>query len=392
VRVKGTLRDDAHGRRAFEFELDRSGDDADEVGDAMQRSFEAPEDSLGQSDLAPTDWTEFVYEADGALDTEDLESGFPFDALPYILVFDAKVEKIEIELPERRAAYARAESEALGTDLSLSVIEGIDTVSRFATHEENGIHAAIPVGERPDGSYEITAPGEVPRFFKFLPLVNTSNIGLPAVFHSRSFSTTENRDGLQFGTSGLQSDFNKRLLVKASNCILKLAQKCAEAEFEELHRLLDVRAVSNSPAWLEDRPRYGEWQRAMIRGLSAIPPVELNNGETAAAAATDFPLGDETMGWEDVYDAGSDLALERSVDDSIAEECSEIAQGWIELLGDDDDMIEACVLTPSRLIERVKEAESLRELGALLELEPAETVGWMNTVISSRRWTKGTGE
>jgi hypothetical protein len=93
---------------------------------------------------------------------------------------------------------------------------------------------------------------------------------------------------LQFGTSGLQSDFNKRLLVKASNCFLKLAQKCAEAAFEGLHRLLDVRAVSDFPAWLEDRPRYGEWQRTMIRGLAAIPLVELNNGETLAAAWADF--------------------------------------------------------------------------------------------------------
>jgi hypothetical protein len=39
VRVKGTLREEKHGRRAFEFELDRSGDDPDQVGDAMQRSF-----------------------------------------------------------------------------------------------------------------------------------------------------------------------------------------------------------------------------------------------------------------------------------------------------------------------------------------------------------------
>ena len=34
---------------------------------------------------------------------------------------------------------------------------------------------------------------------------------------------------------------------------------------EALQRLLDVRATSEPPAWLEDRPRYGEWQRAMIR-------------------------------------------------------------------------------------------------------------------------------
>ena len=383
VRVKGTLRDEEHGRRAFEFELDRLGDDADQVGDAMQRSFDALEESLGRRGHPPADWTEFVYEGDGVLDTEELESDFPFDALPYILIFDPRVEKIEIELTERHAAYVRAESEELDTGIHLAVIEGIDAVSRFATHEDSGIHAAVPLVERPDGSYEVIAPGDVPRFFKFLPLVNTSNIGLPAVFHSRTFSTTENRDGLQFRTSGLQSDFNKRLLMKASNCFQKLAQACAEGGLHELHRLVDIRAVSDFPAWLEDRSRYEEWQRAMIHGLSAIPLVKLNIEEVAAAAETDFPLGDATMTWKDVYEAGSDLAPERSPDPSIAEDCSAIAKGWTEILGGDDDLVQSCVLTPSRLIERVKETGSLKELGALLELEPAETIDWLNGLIAS---------
>jgi hypothetical protein len=52
----------------------------------------------------------------------------------------------------------------------------------------------IPVGERPNGSYGLLLPGNVPRFFKFLPLVNSTNVGVPAVFHSSSFSTVENRD------------------------------------------------------------------------------------------------------------------------------------------------------------------------------------------------------
>jgi hypothetical protein len=39
--------------------------------------------------------------------------------LPYILVFDAKVEKIDIQLSKRRAAYVRAESEELDTGVRL---------------------------------------------------------------------------------------------------------------------------------------------------------------------------------------------------------------------------------------------------------------------------------
>lgn len=382
VRVRGTLHDKEHGRRAFEFGLDRSGEDDGQVGEAMQRSFEALEDSLARTDLVPTNWTEFVYEGAGALDMEELESDFPFDALPYILIFDEKVEKIEIQLPKRRAAYARADSEELET-VRLTVIEGIGSAHRFATFEENEITVAVPIAERPDGSFEILPPGAVPKFFKFLPLVNTSNIGLPAVFHSHLFSPTENRDGLNFVASGVQSDVNKRLLKKASNCFLALARNCSAAGFHELQGLLDMRAVSEYPPWLADRQWYEDFQRSMIRNLSAIPLVKLSTGEILATSNVDLPFGDKTMASEDVYRYGLQLFPTRIPDASIAEDCSAIAEEWTEILGENDDLIQSCVLTPSRLIEKVKETGSLQGLGALLELERPETVDWLNSLFES---------
>jgi hypothetical protein len=38
-------------------------------------------------------------------------------------------------------------------------------------YEEDDIWAAVPVSEREDGGYELWLPGDVPRFYKFLPLV-----------------------------------------------------------------------------------------------------------------------------------------------------------------------------------------------------------------------------
>ena len=311
VRVKGTLRDDDDIRKAFEFELDRSGDDAEQVGDAMQRSFKALERSLARSGVASTDWTEYVYQSDGTLDAEELEAEFPFEAIPYILVFDENVETIELRLRERRATYMRAGREELDAGGCLTVIEGIGSADHFVVHQENDIHAAVPVAERPDGSYEVLPPGDVPRFFKFLPLVNTADVGLPAVFHSPLFSTTENRDGLVFGASGPQSDVNKRLLTRVGSCFLKLAQNCAGEGLDDLHLLLDVRAVSDFPAWLEDRSRYAEWQRSIIRGLAALPLVRRETEEVAPVSEVDLPLGDETMTWQSVYELGSRLAADR---------------------------------------------------------------------------------
>jgi hypothetical protein len=383
VRVKGTLFDEENGRRGFEFDLDRSGADADQVGEAMQRSFRALEISLARSGVIPTEWTEFFYQADEASDWEELESDFPFDAIPYILIFDDKVTKIELRLPQHEAAFERAGSGELENGGRLTTIEGLESAAHFITHEANGITAAVPIVARPDGSFEILPPGAVPKFFKFLPLVNTSNIGLPAVFHSRLFSPTENRDGLNFVASGVQSDLNKRLLKKASNCFFALARNCSAAGFHELQGLLDVRAVPEYPPWLTDRQWYEDFQRAMIRSLSAIPLVKLSTGEIAAMSSVDLPFGDKTMTSKDVYRYGLQLFPTRIPDASIAEDCSAIAEEWTEILGENDALIQSCVLTPSRLIEKVKQTESLQGLGALLEFEQPETVDWLNSLFES---------
>ncbi|MEJ1937845.1 hypothetical protein WDZ92_47240, partial [Nostoc sp. NIES-2111] len=252
VLVKGTLRDDDGVRKGFEFELDRAGEDDDEIGTAMQRSLDALIEVLDQKRSKPTDWTEYVYQADGALNIDELETDFPFDAIPYILVFDENVDAIELRLQDKRYSYTRAGSEELEGGGYVTVIEGIDSADRFVVHEEDGIWAAVPVSEREDGGYELRLPGDVPRLFKFLPLVNSVNLGLPAVFHSPVFSTTETRDGLLFAASGPQSAINKGLLGKIAKCFLQLARNCAAEDFDDLHLLLDVSEVSELPAWLED--------------------------------------------------------------------------------------------------------------------------------------------
>jgi hypothetical protein len=285
VRVKGTLRDDDGVRKGFEFELDRSGDEADEIGAAMQRSLKALVDSLENSRFKPTDWTEYVYQTDGSLDAEELETDFPFDAIPYILVFDENVDGIELRIQEKRFTYTRAGSQELDAGGYVAVIEGIDSTDRFAVYEEDDIWAAVPVSERDDGGYELWLPGDVPRLYKFLPLVNSITLGLPAVFHCPVFSTTENRDGLVFAGSGPQSDVNKGLLTKAAKCFLQLARNCAEEGFADPHLLLNVSEASDFPAWLEDRSWYADWQCSLIRELATIPLVPMENGEPERAVS-----------------------------------------------------------------------------------------------------------
>jgi hypothetical protein len=126
----------------------------------MQRSLGALKRSLARSGIAPTDWTEYVYKTDETVDAKKLESEFPFEAIPYILVFDENVETIELRLWEKHVLYERAATKELDKGSRLTVIEGGETANRFIVHEENDIQAAVPVLEREDGSYELLLPTE----------------------------------------------------------------------------------------------------------------------------------------------------------------------------------------------------------------------------------------
>jgi len=120
-----------------------------------------------------------------------------------------------------------------------------------------------------------------------------------------------------------------------------------------------------------------------VRGLSAIALVLLENGLTRPASEVDLPLGDERMTWQDVHRLGAALDADRVPLMAIAEDCSIIAAKWTNLLADDDALTERCVLTPTRVIDEVKEVGSLQALSELLELDLEKTIGWLNGLISA---------
>ncbi len=271
---------------------------------------------------------------------------------------------------KERATYVRAGSEELDAGGCLTVIEGSGSADHFVVHQENDIHAAVPVAERPDGSYELLLPGDVPRLFKFLPLVNSADVGLPAVFHSPLFSTTENRDGLVFaGQRPAKRCQQGTPDQEPRKCFLRLARNCAKEGLDDLYLLLNVSEVSDFPAWLEDRSWYADWQRSMIRELAGIPLVRMENEETAPVSDADLPLGDDDHDMAERLSAWVQLAADWVPLEAVAEGCSAIAEEWTGLLGDDDPLIKSCVLTPGAADRKGERDREPGKSWCTLELE-----------------------
>ena len=233
VRVRGTLVEETGEPLGFEFALDRSGDNATEVGDAMEKSVNAFEESLSDHRIAPSEWTEYVYETAVEIDLLDANrtTRFQLDAIPYVLAFDENIATIDVDLPQMRSTFKREASETLSSEARITVVRRGEDVVRLALIRGEDISVAAPIRLGSDGTYEILEIGAVPNLFVFLPLVSSSEIGLPAAFHSRSFEPVDERDGVHLEPGGgPKSESNKRILGSAGHLLVKLAQSCSATQ------------------------------------------------------------------------------------------------------------------------------------------------------------------
>jgi hypothetical protein len=145
--------------------------------------------------VIPTERTKFFYQADQASDWEELESDFPFDAIPYILIFDDKVTKIELRLPQHEAAYARAGSEELENGGRLTTIKGLESAAHFLPYEKNGITAAVPIAERRMEAlrYCLRVRCDTFRSLEFAPATTVLTAGFPCGINIRTAVIRETR-------------------------------------------------------------------------------------------------------------------------------------------------------------------------------------------------------
>ncbi len=350
--------------------------------------MEAFERSLSAQDTAPSEWTEFIYDltSAAAIQGSQLQTDFQLDAIPYLLAFDRTIESIEVELSvEHRERFQRESEENLSTNVSIVTVRQGSSHVRLAMCHSNEASVAVPITHSETGTRAIVSvPRTTPNLFVYLPLVQSFGLGLPVVIHDRRFQTTEERDGLEFGADGGErAELNKSLLTATADLLVALAVCCSENGFEGLHRFLKIHAPLDAPGWLVDKSWYRSFQHTLVRKLATIPLVHTCATARAKAAQTIFPISDTRFTWKSTFDFGKTFFSDQLPIDTVAEECAAMASAWLDLLEADDDFLKACILDSNRLLSRVKQTESLRELGKLLPTDGdiAEALKWLNGLL-----------
>ena len=268
--------------------------------------------------------------------------------------------------------------------LVLSLAEDGDATVRLALARGEETVVAFPIARAANGVYALQPIDAVPRLFYFLPLIGTSGLGLPAVFHSASFEPTQDRDGLYLAQGeGPKTETNKRLLSRCVDVLAKAASACSRQGCGNLHELLLVHSSQGQNSWLTDLKWYQDFQRSLLEALADIPLVRTRRDEVIPSKRAIFPIGDGILPSDVLFRFASPLFAERLPDASITGTCSCMAGDWFQVLGGEHPLIASSILKPSRLLTTVREFRDLATLASSLGCEVDEAIGWLNNLIAA---------
>lgn len=270
ITVEGVAKEEGEEYRKFEFVLDRSSSDADEITEAVYKAHASVKDL----DALPP-YEEYV---EGAFNTvfyyplgdqasisaasagiEDLRN-----CLPYSLAFVEEIARVEVLASSSTESWVRVPklTRSLSDDVNLVTIrEGKGGKNHHVTLVElsKGFTSiAIPVSEE-DGVITILAiPEETPRLFCEFPLIGTEKFPFPAVINNPNFNPNEPRDGIFLTTpppprKHQQSDDNKSYIGEAVELYFKLLRHAAVKGWRNLHLLAQMPSGGNYSGWIDQK-------------------------------------------------------------------------------------------------------------------------------------------
>lgn len=211
--VKGVVCDKENRYKNFEFTLDRSGKDADELIPKIDSALKEL-GNLSNDTLYPV-----IINYDQNRKSDDLDTSFTYKfvengkevaemgmadldvSLPYTLTFNSLLSEVHIIDHEKNQNIRYKVKDVSIFDQNKRVIinkvsNGNEEEIRLVTYEGESITLALNYEIRNNNSRILQPVNETPRLFRDFPLVGSHLFDYPCVLNSRRFFPTETRDGL----------------------------------------------------------------------------------------------------------------------------------------------------------------------------------------------------
>ncbi len=297
VIIKGVTEGKGFSARKFKLSLDRSGEELEDIIDAVQ----AAKDSLQDLD----DRLPYAGYTLGAFNTafryqladktgknvaraglSDLDIG-----LPYTLAFVRELESVEY--PNRLVCLEEPEDAKVDGEVQILTVTIADPdgfadpeVSSIAVVSRGLTTVAVPVKQTANGVQILALAPNVPRLFCDFPLLGTEAFPFPVIINNPTFNPTEPRDGIFLTKTerpNTQIDHSKTILKEALALYLLLLDYASENDWQHLHLLAAAKIVGADSTKMDQA-----WYKAAI--LTPMRETLLRTSIVRTAANTLAPI------------------------------------------------------------------------------------------------------
>lgn len=390
VRIKGILNVD-NTLKCFDFILDRSGDNFNEIREHMEDAWNSFNNSLKDTEENLEFTTTFECEMENSVmdmvrsGVSDLEK-----VAPFVLAFVEELEKITLQEQDSIKSWKKGDCENCnGFKLTTVCYDGESQKNlRIVEVGESKEKIALAVLLKKEGAgWAVAGDEATPRLFCPFPLVETHDMPLQVVVVSNKFHPTPERNGIFAHKSGSdsapQTEDNWKLLNMIPTLFKNMVTIVCKEQWSGVHNLAKI-VKSPNKEWLDvDRFDKEVVQKAISRLREHGCPtlcVQTENGKfihvkdaVIAIGTTSETISRLTRQLKDIN--GS---LPSSI---LVKEWAKIVENWADVLKIQvEDMEEAFTL--KKLTEKVSESKSLSELKERLDLQEGKTeIDWLNQIF-----------
>ncbi len=273
VIVTGVTEGSDFSAREFKLSLDRSGEDLEDIIDAVQaakNSLQDLDDRPSYTGYTPGAFnTAFRYQLDDKTGKNVARAGLAdLDiCLPYTLAFVRELESVEYL--NRLSSLEEPEEDKVDGEVQILDITVVNSgrstkpeVASIAIVSCGLTTIAVPVEQTSNGVQILPLAPNVPRLFCDFPLLGTEAFPFPVIINNPTFNPTEPRDGIFLTRTerpNAKIDHNKTILKEALALYLSLLSHASENEWQNLHLLAGMKIVGTELNKIDQ-----DWYQAAI--------------------------------------------------------------------------------------------------------------------------------
>jgi hypothetical protein len=380
VRVQGVLKDEFECEFEFDFWLDRSGVDPNELSAAMRQSMRDFEESCREVAGGRPGKTVYFYPlTEKTYELADTGLKDLTDWGRLVLALAPEVASIVATTPDATCTLVRGDSEVVADTVNTVVIEDLGSGQRDNAYvaiasSTDHAQAALPLRSCPSG-FGIDLTARMPRLFVLFPLLGTHRLGLPTILQSKNFEPRENRDGVWLTGDSEDAITNRAILRDSVPLMSLLIQTAAQQRWAGIEQILRLDA-SDAPEWVESK-----WLKELLTqcldALAEFPIVATESGEWVSLDEAWLPFSDSSEVRHELWNLMSEWNGSQAYlpPRHLVDDWAENLISWAALRGVSADSQEPA-LTIQSVAEEISKSASLDTLRDKLAAT-SDVVEWL---------------